>query len=159
VTPAATFADTSDLDALVPTQVGDIAMDERQTAPIDLFLENNATFQAVLTAVGKSPSDLSIVQASGSNPAVGEVIIIQALRVAGADAAALMNGILEFFKVGTDVTSPVTIAGKQLIVQGHPDTDAQYKSYYYSYGDVVFRLGYNGPNFDARMAEIVSLLP
>jgi hypothetical protein len=87
------------------------------------------------------------------------VVTVQAFRFAGADATALMNAFLEFWAVTNDVASPITIAGKQLIVQGHPDTEAQYKTYFYGYGDVVFRLGYNGDNFDEVMAELVSQLP
>ena len=58
-----------------------------------------------------------------------------------------------------DVAAPITIGGKELIVQGHPDTQPQYKTYYYGYGDTVFRLGYNGDNFDEQMAALVSQLP
>ena len=97
------------------------------------------------------------MQAQGSN--AGEIMIVQAFRVAGADAAALMNGILEFSKVTEDVASPITIGGKELIVQGHPDTQPQYKSYYYGFGDIVFKLAYNGDNFDEQMAALASQLP
>jgi hypothetical protein len=86
-------------------------------------------------------------------------MVVQAFQVAGADARALMDAMLEFWKVGNDVAEPITIADKQLVVQGSPETDAQYKSYYYSVGDVVFRLGYNGDNFDEQMAALVSELP
>ena len=57
------------------------------------------------------------------------------------------------------MASPITIGGKELIVQGHPDTQPQYKSYYYGYGDVVFKLAYNGDNFDEQMAALASQLP
>jgi hypothetical protein len=113
----------------------------------------------MLAVLGKSPEDVSIVQAQGSNPQTSEIMIVQAFQVAGADAAALMDAFLEFWKVDEDVASPITIGGKELVVQGHPDTDPQYKSYYYGYGDVVFRLGYNGDNFDEQMAALVSELP
>ena len=86
-------------------------------------------------------------------------MIVQAFRVAGADPAAFMNAFLEYEKVSEDVAAPISIGGKELIVQGHPDTQPQYKSYYYSYGDVVFKLAYNGDNFDEQMAALASQLP
>ncbi len=116
-------------------------------------------FDQVLGDVGKTPDDVTIIQAQGSNPTAGEVMIVQAFRVAGADPAALMNAILDFWKVDEDVAAPITIGGKELIVQGHPDTQPKYKNYYYGYGDTVFKLGYNGDNFDEQMAALVSQLP
>ena len=66
---------------------------------------------------------------------------------------------LEFSKVTDDVAAPITIGGKELIVLGHPDTQPQYKTYFYGYGDTVFRLNYNGDNFDEQMAALASQLP
>jgi hypothetical protein len=116
-------------------------------------------FATMLGVLGKAPSDVSIVQAQGSNPQTSEVMTVQAFRVTGADATAFMDAMLEFWKVGNDVAAPIAIADKQLIVLGSPETDAQYKTYYYGYGDVIFRLGYNGDNFDEQMAALVSELP
>jgi len=147
-----------DLEAVVPTEVGAITMTPEVIAADD-FLGAYEDFGPMLGALGKSPADVTIVQAQGSDPQGSEIMIVQAFRVAGADPAALMSGFLDFWKVTDDEAVPITIADKQLIVQGHPDTDAQFKSYYYSYGDVVFRLGYNGDNFDEQMAALVSQLP
>ena len=126
---------------------------------MDAFLAQYEEFGAVLTALGKSPDDVTIVQGQGSSPDGSEIMVVQAFRVAGADAAALMNGMLEFSKVTDDVASPITIGGKEFIVQGHPDTQPQYKTYYYGYGDTVFKLNYNGDNFDEQMAALASELP
>jgi hypothetical protein len=142
----------------VPTEVGGITLTPESVDP-DQFIAAYEEFGPTLTALGKSPEDVAIVQAQGSNPQAQEVMIVQAFRVAGADATALMDAILEFWAVTDDVASPITIGGKELIVQGHPDTDPQYKSYYYGYGDTVFRLGYNGDNFDEQMEALVSQLP
>ena len=84
---------------------------------------------------------------------------VQAFRVAGADATAFMDAMLDFWKVENDVATPITIADKQVIELGSPATQAQYRTYYYPYGDVIFRLGYNGDNFDEQMAALVSALP
>lgn len=145
-----------DIEAAIPTEVGGITL-EPQTIPLDDFLANYEAFGPLITALGKTPDDVSIIQAQGSN--AGEVMIVQAFQVSGADSAALMDSILEFWAVSEDVASPITIGGKELVVQGHPDTDPQYKSYYYPYGDVVFKLGYNGDNFDEQMEALVSQLP
>ncbi len=155
-TTAPTPSGPVDVEALVPTQVGGITLTP-ETIAADDFLGAYEDFEHVLGDLGKSAEDLTIVQAQGSN--AGEVMIVQAFRVAGADAAALMDGFLEFSKVTDDVASPITIGGKELIVQGHPDTQPQYKSYYYGYGDVVFKLAYNGDNFDEQMEALVSQLP
>ena len=40
-----------------------------------------------------------------------------------------------------------------------PAADDQYKTYYYAYGDVIFRLNYNGDNFDEQMAALANALP
>ena len=113
----------------------------------------------MLGTLGTSPDDVTIVQAQGSSPTADEVMLVQAFRVAGADPAALMDAMLEFWKVENDVATPITIADKQLIVLGSPQTSDQYKTYYYGYGDTIFRLNYNGDNFDEQMAALVSALP
>ena len=128
---------------------------------MDQFLANVESFEALLGTLGRSPADVEIIQATGSNPQDSEVVIVQAFRVEGVETAALLNAFVEWRGLGaeSDVATPTTIAGKQLVVVGSPNAEPQFKSYYYGYGDVVFRLGYNGPDFDERMAEIVSELP
>jgi hypothetical protein len=153
-----TQAGPVDVAALIPAEVGGIAL-TAEVVDINDFMGAYDTFAALLGVLGKSPSDVTIVQAQGSNQQTSEIVIVQAFRIAEVDATALMDGMVDFWKVPNDVAAPVTIAGKQLIVQGSPNTEAQYKSYFYGYGDIVFRLGYNGDNFDAMMAELVSQLP
>jgi len=157
-TPAATTVDTSDLASLVPTEVGGITL-APESVDTDQFIEAYPAFSALLGVVGKTPADVSIVQAQGSNPQTSEIMTVQAFRVAGADAAAFMDAMLEFWKVENDVAAPITIGDKELIVLGSPATSPQYKTYYYGYGDVIFRLGYNGDNFDEQMAALASALP
>jgi len=158
VTPAATAATDVDLETLVPTEVGGITLTP-ESVDTDLFMERYPAFAALLGVVGKAPPDVSIMQAQGSNPQTSDIMTVQAFRVAGADATAFMDAMLDFWKVENDVATPITIAGKQVIELGSPETQAQYKTYYYPYGDVIFRLGYNGDNFDEQMAALVSALP
>ncbi len=158
-TAAATpVGSTDDVESLIPTEVGGITLTP-ESIDIDQFMDQYPAFAAMLGVLGKAPSDVSIVQAQGSNAQPSEIMFVQAFRVAGADATAFMDGMLEFQKVENDVAEPITIADKQLVVLGSPETDAQYKTYYYPYGDVIFRLAYNGDNFDEQMAALVSALP
>jgi hypothetical protein len=143
---------------LVPTEVGGITL-APETIAADDFLGAYEEFEQVLSDLGKSAADLSIVQAQGSNPQTTELMVVQAFRVAGADPAAFLNRFLEYEKVSEDVAAPITIGGKDLIVQGSPNAQPQYKSYYYSFGDIVFKLAYNGDNFDEQMAALASQLP
>jgi hypothetical protein len=158
VTAAPTPATDVDLESIVPTEVGGITL-AQESIDTDQFIDAYPAFSALLGAVGKAPADVSIVQAQGSNPQTSEIMTVQAFRVAGADATALMDAMLDFWKVTNDVATPLTIAGKPVIQLGSPETDDQYKTYYYGYGDVIFRLGYNGDNFDEQMAALVSALP
>jgi hypothetical protein len=157
-TPAATTVATEDLESLMPTEVGGITLTP-ESIDTDQFMDAYPAFAALLGVVGKTPADVSIVQAQGSNPQTSEIMTVQAFRVAGADATAFMDAMLDFWKVTNDVAEPITIGDKELIVLGSPETQAQYKTYYYGYGDVIFRLGYNGDNFDEQMAALVSALP
>ncbi len=155
-TPAASMAATDDVEGLVPTQVGGITL-EPESIDLEQFLLGYPGFDDVIEGLGKAPSDATIIQAQGSN--AGELMFVQAFRVAGADPTALMDSILTFWETSGDETGPITIGGKELIVQGSPNAADQYKTYYYPYGDVVFRLAYNGDNFDEQMAALAAALP
>ena len=157
-TPAATTVDTSDLTSLIPTEVGGITL-APESVDTDQFIESYPAFAALLGVVGKAPSDVEIVQAFGSNDQTSEIMTVQAFRVAGADATAFMDAMLDFWKVENDVATPITLGDKQVIELGSPQTQAQYKTYYYGIGDVIFRFNYNGDNFDEQMAALASALP
>jgi hypothetical protein len=99
---------------------------------------DRASINAFLVGIGKTEADGSWAAAfDPTNPAGGG---INAFKVAGADANALLAGItaLEKSDLGTDATlEPATVGGKSVSVlsigEGINDTE-----WIYGYGDVVF---------------------
>jgi hypothetical protein len=151
---------------VLPTQVGPITL-ASQGVTLDQFLEFQPDafgtgFGTLLAGLGRSSADVSTAEAHGSDVQGSEVISVQAFRVAGADSQSFLDGFVELwrqFEADGSVATPMTIAGKEVIALGATTTEAQYKTYFYAAGDIVFRVGYNGDKFDERMADMFTQLP
>ncbi len=145
-----------DLESLLPDQVKGqklqkISLKGSQFLGTD---SSNKEFLAMLTALGKTPNDVSVAVASGSAPAIS----LGAFRIAGADG----NRILDEFKKaaeknGTTVTfSAANIGGKDVQTWTDPKQSAQGPQYTYTKGDILFLVQSKD---QAAAAEALSKLP
>ncbi|MDQ6681672.1 MAG: hypothetical protein M3Y88_00175 [Chloroflexota bacterium] len=146
-----------DLESLLPDQVKGqklqkISLKGSQFLGTDA--SSNKEFLAMLTALGKTPNDVSVAIASGSSPAIS----LGAFRIAGADG----NRILDEFKKaaeksGTTVTfSAANIGGKDVQTWTDPKQSSQGPQYTYTKGDILFLVQSTD---QAAVAEALSKLP
>ena len=149
------FHGNVNLEKLIPTSIGGEALTTLSMTG-DQFIGSGADTQlsAVLTALNKQPSDLSV--AFGGNTAV----TVTAFQVNGVSG----SQILDAFKNASSSTLNATItdvsiagkAGKKVT----PSDTTQDVSYIYTKDDVVFAIaGAGGPLTDAQLTEIFQKLP
>jgi hypothetical protein len=168
VTPAPVATDTGepsfalpsfhgnvDLEKLIPTSIGGELLTTMSMTG-DQFVGSgaDADVAAVLTALNKQPSDLSV--AFGGN----STVTIIAFQVSGASGSQILDAFYNASKATLNATiSDVTIAGKAAKKETPTDT-TQDPSYVYVKGDVVFSIaGASGPLTDAQLTEVFQKLP
>ncbi len=90
--PAPTFS--GDLASLIPAMIGGNTMIIEAGRPEDFLglWNNKQRAQALLASLGKSVSDVSIVNSYGKEATSPQGIFVYAYRVAGADGEALLQG-------------------------------------------------------------------
>ena len=119
-----------DLEALFPTTIGGQALDVSSLTGADAIVdpEDQAAVNEALASMGKSVDDLSFAFAFAPAGAVA------AIRVAGADAAAVLPVLMQATE-GADVEmTPAQVAGKDVTLIA---SDTPY--YAYPAGEVVWR--------------------
>jgi hypothetical protein len=89
--PAASADTGGDVAGLIPATVGDVAMSVTEV-DADAYIAANVgkRLGPVLTALGKAPTDVTVATATGSTTG-GATLFIDAVRVAGSDATALLE--------------------------------------------------------------------
>jgi hypothetical protein len=150
------FHGNVDLEKLIPTSIGGEAITTLSMTG-DQFVGSGADAQlgAVLTALNKQPSDLSV--AFGGNTTV----TIIAFQVNGVTGSQILDAFYNASKATLDATiTDVTIAGKAAKKETPTDTTAD-PSYIYVKDNVVFSIapGGSGPLTDAQLTEIFQKLP
>lgn len=146
------------LEALLPTTLIGTPL-TRYSVTLTQLLDaggDRPTIDAFLTSIGKTEADGSYAAAFDATNGLGGGI--NAFKVVGADAAALLAGItaVEQSDLGTGATtSSATLAGKNVTVvtigSGVNDTE-----WVYGYGDVVFVV--HAAN-EAEATALLSTLP
>ncbi|MEA2674410.1 MAG: hypothetical protein QOI92_1602 [Chloroflexota bacterium] len=149
------FHGNVNLEKLIPTSLaGEPMITLSMTG--DQFVGSGADAQlgAVLSALNKQPSDLSV--AFGGN----SIVTIIAFQVNGVSGSQILDAFYNASKATLDATiTDVTIAGKAAKKETPTDT-TQDPSYIYVKGDVVFSIaGAGGPLTDAQLTEIFQKLP
>ncbi|GEM_PF-3086306 len=149
------FHGNVDLEKLIPTSIGGEPITTLSMTG-DQFVGSGADAQlgAVLTALNKQPSDLSV--AFGGN----STVTIIAFEVNGVSGSQILDAFYNASKATLNATiTDVTIAGKAAKKETPTDTTED-PSYIYVKGDVVFSIaGASGPLTDAQLTEIFQKLP
>lgn len=141
-----------DLAATMPETVGDIAL---SVSPVDpqTFIATNVNLQLtpILTALGRSASDLEVVTASGAGTTA--TLFINAVRIAGADATAL-SGAFETAAAAAPGNEVETgqVGGKDVVTV----TTGSYTMSAYASGDTMYFVQSSDP---ALVEEGVAALP
>lgn len=139
---AASPAAANDLASTIPAEVNGIPITISIVEP-EAFIGTNDRhrIQPLLTALGKSPADLEAV--AGGGGAGTDSVIIEAVRISGADPAALVE------QLGTALSavsgSPVeagTVGGKDVLTLGDD-------RHVYAVGDAIYFVSASNP----EMAE------
>ncbi|MEO5703612.1 MAG: hypothetical protein ABIR64_01310 [Candidatus Limnocylindrales bacterium] len=141
------------LEDLFPKEIGGQTLTVLSMSGADFMVGGTSPeLEATLTALGKSPSDLSVAF-GGVSP-----ITIIAFKIAGVPAGSILT---EFFKKiqqeSPSVITDVTISGKS-VKKSVPTDTSEETTYIYTYQDVVFAVGGEGVT-DAQLAEVFSKLP
>lgn len=162
-----------DVATLIPEQVGDIPLDDPTGFSGQEFFdastggipENVEAFNDFLARLGSSVEDLSGAATSGFSES-GDYVYVTANRVAGADGDLLLSETIRLslesipnFNSGMAGTATeVTLGDKTVtkIVTMLGDTTVYDTSYYYGYGDTIFKVSAISEDV---AAEALSLLP
>ena len=142
VSAAASAAAGNDLASTIPAEVNGIPITISVVEP-EAFIGTNDRhrIQPLLTALGKSPADLEAV--AGGGGAGTDSVIIEAVRINGADAAALADQLRTALSAVSG--SPVeagTVGGKDVLTLGED-------RHVYVVGDDVYFVSASNP----EMAE------
>jgi len=154
----------ADLASLFPKTVGGAPMTVTTRSGSDLTSQAGnseaaqAQIQAFLTSQNKTIADLSIGFGGGST-AEGQAYAVEAFRLKGADANAMLTALLPIFanSVESAQTSQVQVAGKTvtLVSNGSASASGQPASYLYPKNDVVWIVSATDPT----LTEIIQNLP
>jgi len=136
------FSSHSDpaLEALLPESVSGTALHRYSLTFTELLgtSGDRAEIDAFLQTLNKTEADGSFAAAFDPNNMVGGGI--NAFRLAGADAAALLAGItaVEVSDLGTDATSEQATVGNKNVTVASVGDGVNDTEWIYGYGDVVF---------------------
>lgn len=149
------FHGNVDLEKLIPTQVGGEAITTLSMTGTDFVGSGSDTeLVAVLTALNKQPSDLSV--AFGGN----SLVQIIAFQVSGVPGSQILNAFYAASQqAGGSSITDASYGGKS--IKKIVPTDGSDPSYVYTKNDVVFSVGGSGsdPITDALLNEAFSKLP
>lgn len=133
-------SEDKDLEGRLPNSINGVTLTKLSFKGVDFLTGDSDAakdLNGVLTGLGKTPADLSIAVAT--DPTDQLDVSVGAFRIAGADAAAVMN----IFKTSIAKETPnakvsdVSIGGKNVVELDNPDTSSG-PTYFYPTGDTVF---------------------
>jgi hypothetical protein len=160
VQPSFTEGAVADLEALIPDNVGDLAMQKTSTKG-DEFLTSSDADPAVAKFVndlGVSPSDISIAIGFGFSADASSSLGMFVFRASGADT----NRLIAAFKEANDADrdapltwSGTTVGGKQ--VESAVDGETTY--YLYAKDDVLFFLSGDPTSTEEAISGLPSATP
>jgi hypothetical protein len=141
-----------DLASQIPETVGDVTLSATITNA-DAYIKANVNRQLtpLLTALGKTPADVTVATATGS-AAGGANLFIDAVQITGTDAEALLTG---FQTAATAVpgsqVEAVDVGGKSAV----KITTTSYTLAAYATGDILFYVQSTDPALvDAALAAL-----
>ncbi len=127
--------DADALAAMIPATVGDVAMSVTIT-DADSYVRANVNRQLspILTALNKTPTDVTVATATGASTG-GATLFIDAVQVSGADAEALLTAFQTAASAVPGTTVEAADVGGKSVVKA---TTASYTMAVYASGDVLF---------------------
>lgn len=149
-----TFHSDQNLESLFPDTLGGETVSVQSVSGTEFMGLGGATeLQAVLTALGKTPADMSVAIGGAGG------VLISAVKINGANGPAIMNALFAAYQAETATVTDVTFGGKAVkkITQSDSPDDI---TYIYTAQDVVFAVGSSGGDLtDAQLTEAFSKLP
>jgi hypothetical protein len=151
VDPLASFHGAQSLEALLPDQVGGVSVVKASIGGTDFMANLGASdeLRNALTALGKSPADLSVAFASAGTTT------LFAFQVNGVAGSQILSAMIAQQAPGSTSTD-VSFGGKS--VKKISTTDDSTVSYVYTSQDVVFVVAGDDVT-DAILNEVFSKLP
>lgn len=148
------FHADQDLESLMPKDVGGETITALSMSGAQFMVSGSSPeLQAALSALGKTPADLSV--AFGGNTKIS----IVAFQVDGAPADQILNALFAAYKQETQATiSDATLGGKP-VKKVTPSDTTEAVSYIYAVRDVVFAIGSTATTTDALLNEAFQKLP
>jgi hypothetical protein len=148
------FVGDQELEDMLPDEIGGEPLTVLSMTGPEFFSGGaGQEMQAMLTALGKQPSDLSV--AFGGTMTVS----IVAFRVKGVPGSQILPALMTAFQQEIDATpSQVSLSGKT-VTKFTPTDPEEAVSYVYTAGDTVFVVGGMGAITDAQLNEVFSKLP
>jgi hypothetical protein len=150
---ASAGAGGGDLASKIPTTVGDITM-ATSTVDGEAYVVANVSrhLAPILTALNKTPTDVTVVQATGAASG-GQTLFIDAVQIAGADVTSAMSA----FQTAAEATPGETVktsdmGGKSVIEV----TTSSYTLAVYGSGDTLFYVQSPDPDL---VSQGVAALP
>jgi len=141
-----------DLEALFPDEIGGEPLTVLSMSGADMMGEGGSPeLQAMLTALGKTPADLTA--AFGGVAKVG----IVAFQIKGAPGDAILAALRDAYETSDAVVTDMSFGGKAVkkFVPADPDEST---GYIYVYQDVIFLVSGEGAT-EAVLNEVFSKLP
>lgn len=150
--PIPSFHADQKLEALFPDSIGGETMTVLSVSGEEFMgLGAAPELEAMLSALSKSASDMSVAYGSAGN------VTIIGFKVAGVPGNTIFTALFDAYKQTNESTiTDVTISGKS--VKKVVPTDGTETSYVYAAQDVVFSVGGDGIT-DAQLNEVFSKLP
>jgi hypothetical protein len=132
---ASADAGGGDLAAKIPATVGDVAMSATVIDGESYVKANvNRQLAPILTALNKTPTDVTVATATGSIEG-GATLFIDAVQVSGADAAAMVTAFQTAATASPGTTvEAADVGGKQVVTA----TTTSYTLAVYGSGDTIF---------------------
>lgn len=142
-----------DLESLLPDEIGGEAITSLSMSGAQFMSQGSSPeFEAALSALGKTPADLSVAFAGNAK------ITIIAFQIDGAPADQILTALFNAYQAEMEATvSDVNIAGKAVKKVTPADATAGV-SYIYAVRDVVFNVGGTAVT-DALLTETFQKLP
>jgi len=150
----------ADLEALLPTEVGGIALEYESMTGAEMVAEEGVTpeVQEFLDRTGSDLDDVSVAFGFGFDAETSDVVSIIAFRVAGASPDQLiaeMEAAMEAEAENAQI-SEGSLGGKDVTIVATGDGPEQVMTYIYARNDIAFMVGASSEDL---AEEALSKLP
>jgi hypothetical protein len=148
------FVGDQELEDMLPDQIaGEDLTVLSMTGPEFLSSGGGTELQAMLTSLGKQPSDLSVAFGGTMN------VSIVAFRVKGVPAGQLLPALIGAYQQEIDASPTQVSFGGKSVTKFTPTDASEGVTYIYPAGDTVFAVIGMGSATDAMLNEVFSKLP